>query len=415
MAKKRPPAQNEEDDAFAGDLNLPLILKFLALLAAGIAGLATVGAGVALMLGSFDTVRNLVAIAVFAALGGILLHFSRRDAAGNAPQKTDVVAAIAAIFGVVLIAAGLREALVLRGGVQVVEYNGFVIVGFGVLAIVLGVIIKLVFSVPPGKKWLVVEDCAYAGTCKIKVPEGLSAVEEEHRRQKWRERQFARRPDWIRSPIVTDRGRMGKAVYWVPGVLWAIALAMWGGVVVDFVHFVAAGLVTMVAAFSMIPAVRVYLHRRKFAPSFLVVDPMPLRLGANVDITVATGINRTEAGKVAFNVALHCLHEFIVRGGPDRGDRREVRSLWMGSKRVVPMRREGSDVLHLATTLSVPRKKPPSTLQQTSGEQVFWRISVTGLDAGSGYDVSFTVPVLDKDTYLDLDELDPKRTHQWGR
>ncbi|MEO1494447.1 MAG: hypothetical protein AAFV19_20055 [Pseudomonadota bacterium] len=418
MAKKTSQRQRQKrraQNSSPYDQGLALVLRVLACIMWGLVGLVLLGAGLSWTEGGEVKVANtLGGTGVIAAIGGVFWYFNLRAAAGRAPAMTDVGAVMCAIFGIVMISGGLSIAFGTPGAGLNIDRNGVVLVGFGVVAMGLGAAIRYLHRVPPGKKRIAVEHCRYAGAVHITVADGISRAEQDRLRQSWRESRYAERPDWVSGRIETDRARIGKAAYWIAGVLWAMAAGFWLGNSAGITSSFVAAIFTLMAGAASLPGVGIYLHRRKFAPSFLMPDPLPIRLGKPVDLTVETGLRRSDMGEALCILTLSCIYTYTetvsrpVRSGEGRRTETTQKTLWSQEDIVAAKPRDGSDVLYLKARFNVPRSQPPSSLRR-SGDDIRWQLDVATDVPGSPYAVRFKVPVLDAGVELDFDAMAHRR------
>ena len=362
------------------------------------------GSAAMLLAGEGFSVGPILTAAVLGGIGLALRHFAGRLVRGDGPE-------LPVVASYVFIGVG---AVMLVGGIALVfdDPGGFALMAFGLVFAGAGYLARRLFATPAGKRAVAVSSHTvgirgYDGrrgrrsqASIVHVDENATEAEVEAVQRAWLDEQWRRRPDWVAGRIEADAARSGNLVFVAAGLWTALALALAGaGHAWDEFIWLPAGLAALVAIAFWAAAARTWLHRRKFAPSCLVLETTPVWLGERLAGEVETGVPRSVRPKDGFRLVLRCVHRWEERRGSGSDRRTEQRRdvLWQEEGRELGRASARQPNLLLPVRFYLPEDRPATSLGGGS-EGIVWELEVTATLPGLDYGVGFELPVLARGT-----------------
>ena len=336
---------------------------------------------------------------VFFVIGLLFRFGANKLADGDGPEMP-------VVFAWVFMAAG--SAMVVGGIVLVIDDPAsFALMGFGAVFLAVGWFACKLFSTPAGKKAVFVQAHeadirtydGHTGTRRggiiIHVDADADAAEIDAARAEWLEARRAERPNWVAGRVEAMDQCQGGLVY-VGAALWIVfAAAAFGAALIwSDIAWIVASIAGAVALAIVGFAVRIWLHRRKYAASHCVLVETPLYLGQPFEAEIESGIAKPDPPRDDFALEMRCVHGWEeTRGvGSERRSRRRADVLWREKARSMGKHSARHDHVLVPVAFTPPGDQPAATLG--GGDGIYWELRAKAEMPGLDYETAFELPIM---------------------
>lgn len=315
-----------------------------------------------------------------------------------------VIGIVFGVCGLLMLAGGL--ALFING-----EFGGAIALGvFGVVFCFAAYLGSRIFSVPKGKKEVLVAECAQtlpgatgqAGQLVarkyIYVDQKTSEDEIKTMQQHWTEKPWAQRRDWAEGKVIQEgsgnpRFMIGFTLLWNVVAWGIVAVGVLGkGGTEDLPWFLFIFPVIGIALATI--TVRTWVRRRKFGISVLNLKRVPVYLGETLEATIETGIPVRAQMAKEFRVQLVCSRR---SSRLDRAGKRHVseETLWSEGQTVFGSVSDTLPSFIVSVNFLIPDGLP-STELFPEDHRTRWRLEISSTLKGVDYAAQFELPVFHK-------------------